>query len=108
MKIMIVNRREHIQIEARQVLHQIKCSCKLVRKIEKLPEQFSVFFFPVIKPAFNILVLFCISQFRASEKEKKLQCMRIILYITQVSTILDRPLQNCSFYSEILIYIESN
>ena len=28
------------------------------------------FFFPVIKPAFIILVLFCISQFRASEKEK--------------------------------------
>ena len=69
MKIMIVNRRKHIQIEARQVLHQFKCSWKLVQKIEKLPEQFSVFF-PVIKPAFIILVLFCISQFRASGKEK--------------------------------------
>ena len=52
--------------------------------------------YPVIKPAFILLVLLSISQSRVSEKYKMMMRKN---YLTLVLKILDRPLHSCSFYS---------
>ena len=98
LKLIVVNRRESVfRLKPNQSFKIItQMQLQIGWKFFKILTLVVFYLYPVIKPAFILLILLSISQFRVSVKYKMMMQKN---YLTLVLKSLDRPLHSCSFYS---------